>query len=127
MIDGSAQAVIIDPALGVVSRTAQAQYAPTSRQPFCGDSEGWGPLSPVRFDFTPCFLDVWVVLVAAWGLFLGAGAIWFLLKKRVPQPVPKNWHFYAKLVSSASPEGPEKANLTDLAGCFVPLDPLDRP
>ncbi|KAL1967684.1 hypothetical protein VTN77DRAFT_2941 [Rasamsonia byssochlamydoides] len=97
MIDGSAQAVIIND----VAFTAPPQPgpgAPTSRQPFCGDGEGWGPLSPVRFDFTPCFLDVWVALVAAWGLFMGAGAIWFLLKKRIPQPVPKNWHFYAKLV-----------------------------
>jgi ATP-binding cassette subfamily C (CFTR/MRP) protein 1 len=100
MIDGSAQRVIInEPGLRGSFRTAQAQFS-TSRQAFCGDREGWGPLSPVRFDFTPCFLDVWVLLVAAWGLLMGAGAIWFLLKKRIAQPVPKNWHFYAKLVSA---------------------------
>ncbi|TQB70175.1 hypothetical protein MPDQ_000830 [Monascus purpureus] len=68
------------------------------RQPFCSDIEGWGPLSPFRYDLTPCFLDLWVSLVAAWGLFVGAGAIWFLFKKRSPQPVSKNWHFYAKLI-----------------------------
>jgi ATP-binding cassette, subfamily C (CFTR/MRP), member 1 len=68
-------------------------------QPLCSDSEGWGPISPIRYDFTPCFLDVWIISVAAWGLFGGAGAVWFLLKKRVSQEVPKNWHFYAKLVS----------------------------
>ena len=68
-------------------------------QPLCSDSEGWGPISPIRYDFTPCFLDVWIISVAAWGLLGGAGAVWFLLKKRVPQEVPKNWHFYAKLVS----------------------------
>ncbi|OAX83617.1 hypothetical protein ACJ72_02017 [Emergomyces africanus] len=67
------------------------------RQPFCGDSEGWGPISGTRFDLTPCFLDVWVSLVAGWGLVMGAGALWFLLKKRTAQPVQKNWHFYAKL------------------------------
>ncbi|KAK2780714.1 hypothetical protein FQN52_002082 [Onygenales sp. PD_12] len=67
------------------------------RQPLCGDSEGWGPISATRFDFTPCFLDVWVSLVAVWGIIMGGGAIWFLLKKRTPQPVQKNWHFYAKL------------------------------
>jgi ATP-binding cassette subfamily C (CFTR/MRP) protein 1 len=68
-------------------------------QPLCSDSEGWGPISPIRYDFTPCFLDVWIISVAAWGLFGGAAAVWFLLKKRVPQEVSKNWHFYAKLVS----------------------------
>ncbi|EEH10433.1 vacuolar metal resistance ABC transporter [Histoplasma capsulatum G186AR] len=67
------------------------------RQAFCGDSEGWGPISGTRFDFTPCFLDVWVSLVAVWGLVMGAGAIWFLFTKRTAQPVQKNWHFYAKL------------------------------
>ncbi|KAL1953834.1 hypothetical protein VTO42DRAFT_2129 [Malbranchea cinnamomea] len=66
-------------------------------QPFCGDPEGWGPLSPTRFDLTPCFLDVWVSLVALWGLIGGAGALWLLFKRRTPQPVGKNWHFYAKL------------------------------
>ena len=55
-------------------------------------------MSPFRFDLTPCFLDLGVALVAGWGLLFGAGAIWFLFKKRVPQPVSKNWHFYAKLV-----------------------------
>ena len=67
------------------------------RQSFCADPEGWGPLSSTRYDFTPCFLDVWLLVVAAWGLFGGAGAIWLLLKKRTPQDVQKNWHFYAKL------------------------------
>jgi hypothetical protein len=68
-------------------------------QPLCGDSEGWGPISPIRYDFTPCFLDVWIISVAAWGLLGGAAALWFLLKKRAPQEVSKNWHFYTKLVS----------------------------
>lgn len=55
-------------------------------------------MSPFRFDLTPCFLDAGVAIVAAFGLLMGFGAIWFLLKKRVPQPISKNWHFYAKLV-----------------------------
>jgi hypothetical protein len=67
-------------------------------QPLCGNSEGWGPLSPGRFDFTPCFLDVWIVVVAVWGILGGAGALWYLFKKCPAQPVKKNWHFYAKLV-----------------------------
>jgi ATP-binding cassette subfamily C (CFTR/MRP) protein 1 len=69
------------------------------QQPFCHDFEGWGPISRLRFDLTPCFLDVGVALVALFGLLFGGGAIWFLMKK-MPQRVKKNWHFYSKLVSS---------------------------
>lgn len=66
-------------------------------QPFCGDPEGWGPVSSIRYDFTPCFLDLWVVFVVAWGVLAGAGALWYLLRRRDVQEIPKNWHFYAKL------------------------------
>lgn len=69
------------------------------KQPLCGNKEGWGPLSPYRYDFTPCFLDVWVAVVAVFGLVGGCGAIWYLFRKHSSQPVRKNWHFYAKLVS----------------------------
>ena len=66
-------------------------------QPLCGNSEGWGPLSPIRWDFTPCFLDVWVVVVSLWGILGGLGAIYYLYKKCHPQPVKNDWHFYTKL------------------------------
>ncbi|KAL9128115.1 MAG: hypothetical protein Q9217_003136 [Psora testacea] len=66
-------------------------------QPLCGNIEGWGPISPFRYDFTPCFLDVWISVVAVYGVIFGAAAIWWLLKNRSPSPVSKNWHFYAKL------------------------------
>ena len=70
----------------------------TKQQHLCGDPEGWGPISSARYDFTPCFVDVWIVFVAVWGIVGGVGAIWFLLKRRSSQPVSKNWHFYTKLV-----------------------------
>lgn len=100
MLDGNSQSFLGksqpgSPWMGPSSESPQ-------RQPFCSDIEGWGPLSPFRYDLTPCFLDLWVSLAAAWGIFVGAGAIWFLFKKRSPQPVSKNWHFYAKLVSTIS-------------------------
>ena len=66
-------------------------------QPLCGNPEGWGPISPFRYDFTPCFLDVWITTVALFGIVFGAAAVWFLLKRRSPSPVGKNWHFYTKL------------------------------
>ncbi|KAJ5894526.1 Metal resistance protein YCF1 [Penicillium taxi] len=72
------------------------------RQSFCGDSEGWGPLSITGYHLTPCFLDATMAVVAIWGSLAGAGALWLLLKKRIPQPVSKNWHFYAKLAVLAS-------------------------
>ena len=71
-------------------------------QPLCGNSEGWGPISPKRYDFTPCFLDVWISSVAVWGIIPGALAIWYVLRRRTAAPVPKNWHFYAKLAVIAA-------------------------
>ncbi|KAJ4303081.1 ATP-binding cassette glutathione S-conjugate transporter ycf1 [Kalmusia sp. IMI 367209] len=75
------------------------EAASQSRQPLCGSSEGWGPISRDRYDFTPCFLDVWIAAVAAAGILGGAGAAWYLLKNCTAQPVKKNWHFYAKLTT----------------------------
>lgn len=72
--------------------------AQDTKQPLCGNIEGWGPLSPFRYDFTPCFLDVWISAVAVFGMVFGSAALWYLLKKKIPQPVAKNWHFYTKLV-----------------------------
>ena len=66
-------------------------------QPLCGNYEGWGPISPFRYDFTPCFLDVWISLVAVFGIVFGVAAIWWFFRKTRPAPVSKNWHFYTKL------------------------------
>jgi len=68
------------------------------QQPLCGNEEGWGPLSPFRYDFTPCFIDVWVASVAAFGIVLGSVALWWILAKRKPTRLEKDWHFYAKQV-----------------------------
>ncbi len=68
------------------------------KQPLCGNEEGWGPLSPFRYDFTPCFIDVWVAVVAAFGIFVGAVAVWWLVKRKEPAPVSKDWHFWTKQV-----------------------------
>jgi len=69
-----------------------------SKQPLCGNEEGWGPLSPIRYDFTPCFIDVWVASVAVFGIVFGAIAVWWLARWRRPTDVAKDWHFWTKQV-----------------------------
>lgn len=80
--------------LGSGYLTATSKFA----QPLCGNEEGWGPLSPHRYDFTPCFIDVWVATVAAFGILFGSIAIVWMLKNRQAAPVSKNWHFWTKQV-----------------------------
>lgn len=82
----------------VTGRPAYGGVVNGPNQPLCSDVEGWGPLSSIRYDFTPCFLDVWVAIVALYGVLFGAGAIWWLLRRNKPRPVSPDWHLYAKLV-----------------------------
>ncbi|RCI15841.1 hypothetical protein L249_2959 [Ophiocordyceps polyrhachis-furcata BCC 54312] len=70
--------------------------SPSFEQPFCGNKEGWGPISPYRYDFTPCFIDVWVAAVSVYGILLGALAVWLLLKKPLLETTSKNLHFWTK-------------------------------
>jgi ATP-binding cassette subfamily C (CFTR/MRP) protein 1 len=69
-------------------------------QPFCHNYEGWGPLSAIRYDFTPCFVDVPQAAVALFGLVVGAATIWWLVTKTSKQPTEKNWHYFSKLVNT---------------------------
>ncbi|KAJ6142209.1 hypothetical protein N7497_011308 [Penicillium chrysogenum] len=101
MLDGQSQVVLEASRPGHLLRSLGSALD-SRRQPFCTDSEGWGPVSSLRFDLTPCFLDVIVALVAVWGTLSGLGALWLLLRRRIPQPVSKNWHFYTKLVVLAA-------------------------
>jgi ATP-binding cassette subfamily C (CFTR/MRP) protein 1 len=70
----------------------------TGHQPFCGNEEGWGPLSPYRYDLTPCALDVVVSSVALYGILFGAAAVWYLVKRRKAQEVKRDLHFWTKQV-----------------------------
>ncbi|KAL6871922.1 P-loop containing nucleoside triphosphate hydrolase protein [Trichoderma novae-zelandiae] len=65
---------------------------------FCGNEEGWGPMSPFRFDFTPCFIDVWIAAVSVYGIILGSVAIWWLLRKKQEFTTVKNAHFWIKQI-----------------------------
>jgi ATP-binding cassette subfamily C (CFTR/MRP) protein 1 len=55
----------------------------------------------LRYDFTPCFLDVPYAAVALFGILLGGGSVWYLLEKKSKQPTEKDWHYFTKLVSAA--------------------------
>lgn len=72
-------------------------------QTLCYDNEGWGPLSPWRFDFTPCFLDVLVVALAVFGVVFGGVAALLLARKKKTVLLERNWHFYSKLVKVPYP------------------------
>jgi hypothetical protein len=67
-------------------------------QPFCTNPEGWGPLSLVTYDFTPCFLDVPTAAASLFGIVTGSFTIWWLLSSKSKQQTEKNWHYYSKLV-----------------------------
>lgn len=75
---------------GYLSASAEAD------QPFCRNIEGWGPLSPFRYDFTPCFLDVSVASVAVFGIVAGALALWWLLAKKPSNGLAKDATFWIK-------------------------------
>jgi hypothetical protein len=77
------------------------------KQPLCGNEEGWGPLSPHRYDFTPCFIDVWVASVAAFGIIFGTITIVWLLRKTKAVAISKDWHFWLKQVSMCRCKIPE--------------------
>jgi ATP-binding cassette subfamily C (CFTR/MRP) protein 1 len=78
--------------LGSGYATATRDYV----QPLCANEEGWGPLSPYRWDFTPCFIDVWIASVAVFGVACGAAALAWLYKNRPPRDLAKNLHFWVK-------------------------------
>ena len=70
-------------------------------QPLCGNAEGWGPLSNERYDFTPCFMDVWVSSVAVYGILFGAVAVWWLARRKTRAVVERDWCFWCKHVGFA--------------------------
>lgn len=60
-------------------------------------------MSPHRYDFTPCFIDVWIAAVSVFGLLFGSLAVWWLLvKKQKQEEQTKNAHFYIKQVNIAA-------------------------
>jgi ATP-binding cassette subfamily C (CFTR/MRP) protein 1 len=89
------------------------------KQPLCANAEGWGPLSKLRYDFTPCFLDVWLASVATFGLVFGLAAVVWLRRKKKPVEVGKGWQFWTKQVRANMELKFEVPLCSDLANNFV--------
>ncbi|KAI5790168.1 P-loop containing nucleoside triphosphate hydrolase protein [Geopyxis carbonaria] len=68
------------------------------RGAFCGNREGWGPLSPGRADFTPCFMDATIDVINV-GLIVTGAIQLYILQRRKEYPVAKNWHYWLKLIT----------------------------
>ncbi|KAF2435180.1 putative ABC metal ion transporter [Tothia fuscella] len=83
-------------ALTAVNRNPATSVS-SSYQPFCHNSEGWGPLATHGYDFTPCFLGVPLAVTALLGTLTGTITVWWLLTKKSKQPTEKDWHYYTKL------------------------------
>lgn len=88
------------PPSAVYHETGYLSATEDFKQPLCGNAEGWGPLSRLRYDFTPCFIDVWLASVAAFGVVFGLIALIWLLRKRKPVEVAKGWQFWTKQASN---------------------------
>ena len=72
--------------------------AHSSKDILCYDAEGWGPLSPIRFDLAPCFLDALLAGLACLGVLAGGITILYLARQKTQVLIGRNWHFRSKLV-----------------------------
>jgi ATP-binding cassette, subfamily C (CFTR/MRP), member 1 len=102
-VDGSAQTILKTDSFSGFRKWDGLGYGylaaeESRRQPLCGSKEGWGPLSPHRYDFTPCFMDACVSLVAVYGILFGVVAVWWLVKRKQKTEIEKDWHFWTKQV-----------------------------
>jgi hypothetical protein len=65
----------------------------------CCDAEGWGPFSEVLSDFSPCFLDLLISLVAVFGTVFGAYSVWWVIMGKHESEVAMDRWVWTKLVS----------------------------
>jgi hypothetical protein len=88
-------------ALGIVNNGSSTNgiAMASCQHPLCCDVEGWGPLSKVISDFTPCFLDFLISLVGLFGLLYGSYSLWCVATKNRGSEVSKGWQLWTKLVS----------------------------
>ena len=66
---------------------------------FCPDEEGWGPISPIRYAFTPCFQDGVLSIIPTLFLVLaGSAQAWqYLQHTRITNA--RNYTYVAKILT----------------------------
>ena len=64
---------------------------------FCLDPEGWGPVSALRYAFTPCFQDGILAAIPPIFLFIAGSAQGFRFSQSAKIPHSKNWIYIIKL------------------------------
>jgi ATP-binding cassette subfamily C (CFTR/MRP) protein 1 len=64
---------------------------------FCLDPEGWGPVSKLRYSFTPCFEEgILAAIPPLFLLFAGSAQAWqFSQSSRIPNS--RNWVYWVKI------------------------------
>lgn len=64
---------------------------------FCLDTEGWGPVSAVRYAFTPCFQDGILAAIPPIFLFVAGSAQAWQYSQSAKIPQSRNWIYWIKL------------------------------
>lgn len=64
---------------------------------FCLDPEGWGPVSAVRYAFTPCFQDGILAALPPIFLFIAGSAQGWQFSQSAKVPQSRNWIYWIKL------------------------------
>src|SRR5204863_6249143 len=63
----------------------------------CLDQEGWGPVSEVRYAFTPCFQDGILAAIPPIFLFVAGSAQGWQFSQLAKIPHSRNWIYWIKL------------------------------
>lgn len=64
---------------------------------FCLDPEGWGPVSAIRYSFTPCFQDGMISAIPPIFLFLAGTAQAWQFSQSAKLPQSRNWIYWVKI------------------------------
>ena len=64
---------------------------------FCLDREGWGPVSAVRYAFTPCFQDGILAAVPPIFLIIAGSAQGWQFSQSAKVPQARNWVYWSKI------------------------------
>jgi ATP-binding cassette, subfamily C (CFTR/MRP), member 1 len=66
---------------------------------FCYDPEGWGPVSSIRYAFTPCFQDGILAAIPPLFLFVAGSAQAFQFSQSARIPGSRTWIYFCKIAT----------------------------